>query len=445
MELKPTDAEFVRRARGGDRAAIEALIERHYEGVRSEGMRLLQSQERAEDLAQEAFLLATLHLGRLREDDRFGGWVRTIARNLARTWLRSDQRDSRRATRVNLEEAMLEQLPDGAPSAPEQMISQQDAAALMLALSQLPPDDRDLVTRHYLRHESQRTIAERLGVNHTTVSRRLDSALGRMRELMAPSATGAVRTKLLCGALVALPVASRAALAQKTAAEAARLCLPTWLNLHPTIAATAAGVLAMTTIQKSAAVLIAAAVIGFGGYQMMESAPAAPPARVVAITTGQESTIDLKAGESARLTFDTLSYPQNELSKYVTDYETIDFTAEADGSVTAKVVERTGETETVRLNGIKPDMTNIHVWQEMNLLLITTVVAEKTADGARVTMFRANRPELLPAAKALEARVEKGQISKSEYVTEAQALMEKNGMLPKSEAARNAIMRMVRE
>lgn len=446
MDPMQDDAELVRLARGGDRRAVETLVDRHYEGVRAEGLRLLRTTERAEDLAQETFLLATLHLGKLREDARFGGWVRTIARNLARTWLRSDQRGARLANRVNLEDIAMDQFPDEAPSVPEQMISRQDVEALMRAISTLPSSDQDIVRRHYLQHESQRQIAEDLGVNHTTVSRRLDAALRRLRGTLEGSSAGSQRAKLLCGAVVAMPAAARMALAQETATEVARLSLPTWLHLPPSLAPILIGGLAMTGIQKSIAVVVAVIILAAGGYGLLHTpSDPPPPTRIVEVTTGRETSLELKPGESVRLTFDTLNYPQNDMAKYVTDYATVDLVAGEAGEVNARLVKRTGETESLSLGSARPAVANIHVWQEMNLLLVSTLAVEKSKDGARVTYFRANRPDLLPAAKGLEARVEKGQISRDQYVREARTLLADNGLLPQNTTARDAIVRLLAE
>src|SRR5207249_10400733 len=81
------DGELVEAARAGDRHAFGELLGRHSARARAV-VRALVGPEDAEDVVQEAALCAYLDLGRLREPDRFGGWLCGIAVNLARMRLR---------------------------------------------------------------------------------------------------------------------------------------------------------------------------------------------------------------------------------------------------------------------------------------------------------------------------------------------------------------------
>ena len=69
----PSDADLVRRARGGDRDAFAALVERHHATLVRCCRRMVG--ETAPDAAQDAVITAMLSLDRLREDDRFGAWL----------------------------------------------------------------------------------------------------------------------------------------------------------------------------------------------------------------------------------------------------------------------------------------------------------------------------------------------------------------------------------
>lgn len=88
-ELQPrnradaAEAAVVERARGGDRAAQGALLERHYPGVHALAFRLLGNPEDAEDLAQECFVRAFRSLAFYRGEGSLAGWLRRIAVHLA--------------------------------------------------------------------------------------------------------------------------------------------------------------------------------------------------------------------------------------------------------------------------------------------------------------------------------------------------------------------------
>jgi RNA polymerase sigma-70 factor (ECF subfamily) len=79
IEPTESDGELVRRARGGDRWAEEALYHRHVRAVTRAAMRLLARRDEAEDVVQEAFVSALNGLGQLRDEEAFEWWLTRIA------------------------------------------------------------------------------------------------------------------------------------------------------------------------------------------------------------------------------------------------------------------------------------------------------------------------------------------------------------------------------
>lgn len=75
------DQALAARARaGGDRRAFDQLVRRHQGMVRAQLRRLLHGDDsRADDLAQETFLLAWRKLEQFRGDARFSTWLYRIA------------------------------------------------------------------------------------------------------------------------------------------------------------------------------------------------------------------------------------------------------------------------------------------------------------------------------------------------------------------------------
>lgn len=71
------EAEFVKRAAGGDLAAFAALVRAHEAPLRRYLARL--AGEDGDDLAQDSLLAAWRALGQWRGEGSFGGWLRTIA------------------------------------------------------------------------------------------------------------------------------------------------------------------------------------------------------------------------------------------------------------------------------------------------------------------------------------------------------------------------------
>jgi RNA polymerase sigma-70 factor (ECF subfamily) len=74
-----SDGELVRRARRGDRWAEEALYHRHARTVTRVVLRVLGRSSDAEDVVQDAFIVAFAGLRDLRDEDAFAGWLLQIA------------------------------------------------------------------------------------------------------------------------------------------------------------------------------------------------------------------------------------------------------------------------------------------------------------------------------------------------------------------------------
>ena len=92
------DEELVEAARAGDRRAFGELLGRHAPRAGAV-VRAMLGVDDAEDVVQEASLCAYLDLGRLREPERFGGWLCGIAVNLARMRLLLSRPAVRRSAR----------------------------------------------------------------------------------------------------------------------------------------------------------------------------------------------------------------------------------------------------------------------------------------------------------------------------------------------------------
>ena len=84
------DAELALLAAGGSRSAFGALVRRHSSAVRGLLRRMGAEPALADDLAQDAFLIAFERIGSYRGEGAFGGWLKQIA---ARLYLRRRRRD----------------------------------------------------------------------------------------------------------------------------------------------------------------------------------------------------------------------------------------------------------------------------------------------------------------------------------------------------------------
>lgn len=78
------ERELVARAKGGDFAAFQELIQAHQARIYGLARKLAGNKEDAEDIVQETFLKAVDKIDQFRGDSAFGTWLYSIALNAAR-------------------------------------------------------------------------------------------------------------------------------------------------------------------------------------------------------------------------------------------------------------------------------------------------------------------------------------------------------------------------
>ena len=150
------------------RIDIERLVADYHADVYRFAFRLAGSEADAEDLTQEAFLLAHQRLDQLRDPTKARSWLFKIARNC---FLQAIQR--RRQAKMT--DFSLEEMASEVPDEPF------DLERLQEALDGLPDEFRVVVLMHYFEFLSYREIAEELDMPIGTVMSRLARAKQRLR------------------------------------------------------------------------------------------------------------------------------------------------------------------------------------------------------------------------------------------------------------------------
>jgi RNA polymerase sigma-70 factor (ECF subfamily) len=80
--MPDTEHTLVQRARKGDQEAFAALVAEHQRYIYNLGLRVLQNEEEALDIAQETFVRAWTALPNFRGQSQFRTWLYRIATNL---------------------------------------------------------------------------------------------------------------------------------------------------------------------------------------------------------------------------------------------------------------------------------------------------------------------------------------------------------------------------
>lgn len=93
MADRERTAELVLRSRRGNRAAFAELVRRYENAAYATALTYTHHVEDAQDIVQDAFVIAYCKLAQLREPEHFGTWLGTIVRCQALEWLRREQAD----------------------------------------------------------------------------------------------------------------------------------------------------------------------------------------------------------------------------------------------------------------------------------------------------------------------------------------------------------------
>lgn len=149
-------------------------------------LRILNSRPDAEEVLQETFLEVWR---RAREFDPSRGGLETWVMTIARTRAIDRRRAMGTVARV-AEEAATEPPPvSAAPVDPSEVAEQgQERARVAAAMSELPPEQRQVVELAYFEGLSQREIAERTGDPLGTVKTRARLALEKLATLLGSQA-----------------------------------------------------------------------------------------------------------------------------------------------------------------------------------------------------------------------------------------------------------------
>jgi RNA polymerase sigma factor (sigma-70 family) len=181
------EEELVAAAKSGDEGAFETLFNRNQRRIFALAFRYTRVREDAEDIVQQTFQKAFLHLQTFRGKSSLSTWLTRIAINQALMLLRS-----RRGLREVLiddssgdEEATFAQEPADASPDPEASYLQRERAQILsVAMRQLRPGMRKAIALRELGELSNRDTAARLGVSIGTVKARVFHARRKLAKAL---------------------------------------------------------------------------------------------------------------------------------------------------------------------------------------------------------------------------------------------------------------------
>lgn len=169
-----SDGELFRLARDSGpqaKAAYAELVVRHQSSAVRLATYLLAGGADAEDVAQDAFVRALLHVGSAADTTAFGPWLRTIVTRLCY----NHRRNVRTRGKASDEDADV-----AGPRAPSSARS-----AVEWTLSQLPYPYREVLVLRFVEEMSILEIADAVGLGESAVKMRLARARERFQQVFS--------------------------------------------------------------------------------------------------------------------------------------------------------------------------------------------------------------------------------------------------------------------
>ena len=189
-------ADLVAAAKCGDTHAFEELVFRHEHRTLAVALRITKNREDAEDVVQETFHKAFVHLRAFQQNSRFSTWLTRIAMNEAFMLLRR-RRGVLEVLPDNADDSVssaMEAFADQSPSPEESCWRRERAEHLTRAINRLGPKTRSTILLRDIEERSLEETAQILGTSTAAVKARQFHGRRKLRRTMNPAHLSEVRS-----------------------------------------------------------------------------------------------------------------------------------------------------------------------------------------------------------------------------------------------------------
>jgi RNA polymerase sigma-70 factor, ECF subfamily len=181
------DVALVAVAKTGDARAFELLVQRHERKIFFSVQRMTRNREDAEDVVQQSFQKAFIHLKEFEGDSLFSTWLTRIAINEALMLLRK-RRGTREVPIAELntesEVALPVDMPDMGPSPEDSCLQREQERILSAAVNELTPGMRKAIQLHELEERSTEETAKVMGLSVGAVKARVFHGRRKLRQTL---------------------------------------------------------------------------------------------------------------------------------------------------------------------------------------------------------------------------------------------------------------------
>jgi RNA polymerase sigma-70 factor (ECF subfamily) len=182
------DFELIKRAREGDHAAYNQVVQAYRKRILGTIARLIGRPDDVEDVGQEVFLRLYFSLDQLRTPEVFEPWLYRLTVNAAYDYLRRQRRRSEsRMSDLSEQQVVLADAAAGTRREEEEQRRKRLRETVESLLSSISEQDRILLTLKEIEGLSLKELEKVYGVNENALKVRLFRARQRVLKVFAAS------------------------------------------------------------------------------------------------------------------------------------------------------------------------------------------------------------------------------------------------------------------
>lgn len=176
---------LISRAKHGDIAAFETLIQQHEKIVYNVALRMMNHREDAKDISQEVFIKAYRNITGFDERSAFSTWIYRITVNTCIDEIR--KRKGKQKLFLdnefeNEEGTRKQELPSSCDTPEESLIRKEEKSEILMALQEISEDYKTVFILRDIRGLSYDEIAEITGLALGTVKSRISRARNHLKK-----------------------------------------------------------------------------------------------------------------------------------------------------------------------------------------------------------------------------------------------------------------------
>lgn len=186
---QPSDDQLLFRARSGDGRSFGELCQRYSGMLKHRILLIVRQREDAEDVLQQTFLSAYLHLESFRGACRFSTWMTRIGINTSLMFLRKRKSFSNIVSGAITDDGQqLEKLEirDPRPNPEQSYMTYQTCQRIKYAIRRLPPRVSRMIDLYYIQEFRLNDAAKALGMSEPAAKSTVLRARNLLRRSLKP-------------------------------------------------------------------------------------------------------------------------------------------------------------------------------------------------------------------------------------------------------------------